>query len=150
MIGKKDTKSIFEQYRQVLREQVEDNNINALLNAIKNSNLDEKTRNSLVNLLKDPEVASKWKGGDEGTVNAGDPNFAKEMAAAQKAQNLAYPEQNEEYLDQDEEGVDCSKITDPREKSNCIARRNMTIQQSMANAGKGEAPPQRVAFGRSY
>jgi len=96
MIGKKDTKSIFEQYRQVLREQVEDNNINALLNAIKNSNLDEKTRNSLVNLLKDPEVASKWKGGDADTVNAGDTNFAKEMAAAQKAQNLAYPEQNEE------------------------------------------------------
>ena len=150
MIGKKDTKSIFEQYRQVLREQVEDNNINALLNAIKNSNLDEKTRNSLVNLLKDPEVASKWKGGDADTVNAGDSNFAKEMAAAQKAQNLAYPEQNEEYLDQDEEGVDCSTITNPIEKSNCIARRNMTIQQSMASAGKGEAPPQRVAFGRSY
>lgn len=150
MIGKKDTKSIFEQYRQVLREQVEDNSINALLNAIKNSNLDEKTRNSLANLLKDPEVASKWKSGDADTVNAGDTNFAKEMAASQKAQNAAYPEQNEEYLDQDEQGVDCSTITDPREKSNCIARRNMTIQQSMANAGNGEAPPKRVAYGSSY
>jgi hypothetical protein len=96
MIGKKDTKCIFEQYRQVLKEQVEDNKINALLNAVKSSNLDPKFRDSLIALLKDPEVISKWKGGDADTVNAGDSNFAKEMAAAQKAQNLAYPEQNEE------------------------------------------------------
>lgn len=96
MIGKKDTKCIFEQYRQVLKEQVEDNKINALLNALKSSNLDPKFRDSLINLLKDPEVISKWKGGDADTVNAGDSNFAKEMAAAQKAQNLAYPEQNDE------------------------------------------------------
>jgi hypothetical protein len=67
MIGKKETNFIFEQYRQVLKEQVEDNSINALLNAIKKSNLDEKVRNSLVSLLKDPEVVSKW--GDMDRVN---------------------------------------------------------------------------------
>jgi len=138
MIGKKDTKSIFEQYRQVLREQVEDNNINALLNAIKNSNLDETTRNSLVNLLKDPEVASKWKSGDVDTVNAGDSNFAKEMAAAQKAQNAAYPEQNEE----NEEGDVCNVY--PRgstDFNNCKVRARQHALQSIQLTGQGKPVP---------
>jgi hypothetical protein len=152
MVGKKDTVMIFERYQNILIEQNQ-NNIGYITNQIKNSNLNPEVKEQILSLLEDPEVASKILSGmDADTVNAGDSNFARDMAAAQKAQNLAYPEQNEEEhsYDQDEQAVDCSTLTDPREKSNCIARRNMTIQQSMSNAGKGEAPPQRVAYGRSY
>lgn len=120
MIGKKDTLCIFEQYRNVLKEQVDDNKINAIKNAIKTSALAPEVKSGLLALLSDPEVAAKWKGGDADTVNepdtefgrelskakysdadqdvanSGDPNFANEMRAAQKAQNATYPEQNDE------------------------------------------------------
>ena len=115
MIGKKDTLCIFEQYRSVIKEQVDDNKINAIKNAIKTSALAPEVKNGLLNLLSDPEVAAKWKGGDADTVNSGDSEFAKELSrekypevdqdkenapddrfandviAAQKEQNATYP-----------------------------------------------------------
>jgi len=80
MIGKKDTLCIFEQYRNVIKEQVDDNKINAIKNAIKTSALAPEVKSGLLNLLSDPEVAAKWKVGDAGTINSGDSEFAKELS----------------------------------------------------------------------
>ena len=113
MIGKKDTHCIFEQYRSVLKEQVDDR-VKALLSAIAISDLDEEFKKGLNNLLSDPEVATKWKGGPVKSINDGDPNFANEMRAAQKAQNAAYPEQEENEAYQN-----CHLIADPRAREIC-------------------------------
>ena len=103
MIGKKDTHCIFEQYRSVLKEQVDDR-VKALLSAIAISDLDEEFKKGLNNLLSDPEVATKWKGGPVKSINDGDPNFANQMRAAQKTQNAAYPESEvKKFLGEDEE-----------------------------------------------
>jgi len=84
MIGKKDTFCIFEQYRNVLKEQVDDR-VKALLSAIAISDLDDEFKKGLSTLLSDPEVASKWKGGAVKSINDGDPRFAKEMSELKKA-----------------------------------------------------------------
>lgn len=70
-----------------------------LLSAIDISNIDDEFKDGLRKLLNLPEVASKWKNLTLPVkyVNDGDPNFAKDMSAAQKEQNLTYPEQGKEY-----------------------------------------------------
>jgi hypothetical protein len=151
MIGKKDTKCIFEQYRNVVKEQVEDSNIKALLNAIKTSSLAPQFKQSLLNLLNDPQVTAKLaistpvKGGDMDRANKGDSNFAREMAAAQKAQNAAYPEQEIKKFLGEENAEDLGKYnyqTGCYEKESaqaCAARgaRYKTASNSIANVGRG-------------
>ena len=137
MIGKKDTHCIFEQYRSVLKEQVDDR-VKALLSAIAISDLDEEFKRGLNNLLSDPEVATKWKGGPVKSINDGDPNFANEMRAAQKEQNAAYPEQEEEKY----KYKNCHSITDPVDKAICIQNRNKIMSASMA--AKGVVDPDKV------
>ena len=131
MIGKKDTHFIFEQYRNVLKEQVDDR-VKALLSAIAISDLDEEFKKGLNNLLSDPEVAAKWKGGPVKSINAGDPNFANEMRAAQKAQNAAYPEQEED----NEEYQNCHLIADPRAREICEYNKRKVGRASVAAQGK--------------
>ena len=128
MIGKKDTHCIFEQYRSVLKEQVDDR-VKALLSAIAISDLDEEFKKGLNNLLNDPEVATKWKGGPVKSINDGDPNFANEMRAAQKEQNAAYPEQEEE------EYKNCHLIADPRAREICEYNKRKVGRASMAAQG---------------
>ena len=140
MIGKKDTHCIFEQYRSVLKEQVDDR-VKALLSAIAISDLDEEFKKGLNNLLSDPEVATKWKGGPVKSINDGDPNFANEMGAAQKAQNAAYPESEvKKFLGEEEEENEayqnCGSIVDLRAKAICIQNRNKIMSASMAAQGK--------------
>jgi len=154
MIGKKDTLCIFEQYRNVIKEQVDDNKINAIKNAIKTSALAPEVKSGLLGLLSDPEVAAKWKGGDADTVNepdakfgkelsaakygdpdqdtanAPDPKFADEMRAAQKAQNAAYPEQD------DEEYQNCHLIADPRAREICEYNKRKVGRASVAAQGR--------------
>ena len=154
MIGKKDTKCIFEQYRSVVKEQVEDSNIKALLNAIKTSSLAPQFKQSLLGLLNDPQVTAKLAPvkGDMDRANRGDSNFAKEMAAAQKAQNAAYPEQGKpsdqetkRFLGQEENAEDLGKYNyqtgcyEKETAQTCAARgaRNRTALNSMANVGRG-------------
>jgi hypothetical protein len=121
MIGKKDTKSIFEQYRQVLREKVqkESDISKALINRVKASTMDQQLKFDIIDYIHrcemivsnyaysqddedtvnkpDPKFGrelstAKYGANDQDTANKPDPNFAREMAAAQKAQNAAYPE----------------------------------------------------------
>ena len=131
MIGKKDTHCIFEQYRSVLKEQVDDR-VKALLSAIAISDLDDEFKKGLNNLLSDPEVATKWKGGPVKSINDGDPNFANQMRAAQKAQNAAYPESEVKKFLGEEEGEEeprwqnCHEIEDKMAKAICIQNRNKT------------------------
>lgn len=145
MIGKKDTKCIFEQYRSVIKEQVEDSNIKALLNAIKTSSLAPQFKQSLLGLLNDPQVTAKLatvnqaKGGDMDRANKGDSNFAREMAAAQKAQNAAYPEQGKEENAEDLGKYNYKTGCYEKESADaCAARgaRYRTASNSMANFGR--------------
>lgn len=102
MIGKKDTLSIFEQYRNVLLEQAEDNSISSLMNRIKTSQLDGQTKSEILNLLEDKTVQDIYKKSkikqdtgfvDQDTANERDPNFADEMRKATEEQRKKYSEQ---------------------------------------------------------
>ena len=138
MIGKKDTHCIFEQYRSVLKEQVDDR-VKALLSAIAISDLDEEFKKGLNNLLNDPEVATKWKGGPVKSINDGDPNFANQMRAAQKTQNAAYPESEvKKFLGEEdnEEYQNCHLIADPRAREICEYNKRKVGRASVAAQGK--------------
>jgi hypothetical protein len=56
MLGKKDNHDIFNQYKSLLLEQVDGDAISSLLNKIKTSQLDSKTKTEILNLLSMPEV----------------------------------------------------------------------------------------------
>ncbi len=56
MLGKKDNHDIFNQYKFLLLEQVDGDAMSSLLNKIKTSQLDSKTKTEILNLLSMPEV----------------------------------------------------------------------------------------------
>lgn len=96
MIGKKDNHDIFNQYKQVLLEQVEEKNISTLINRVKVSSLDGKTKSEILDLLSDKTVQDVYKmislrknSGfiDQDTANPQDPKFADEMIKAQMDQD---------------------------------------------------------------
>jgi len=60
MIGKKDTVSIFESYKQVLLEQNQGGGINDLISKIKTSSIDEQSKNVLIQLLSNPSVTNVY------------------------------------------------------------------------------------------
>jgi hypothetical protein len=102
MIGKKDTFNIFQQYRNFLLEQAEDNSIASLMNRIKSSQLDGQTKSEILNLLEDKTVQDVYSmlklrkdSGfvDQDTANEPDPNFADEMRKAGEEQRRQNPEQ---------------------------------------------------------
>ena len=127
MIGKKDNHDIFNQYRQVLVEQVISNNvIEALLNRVKSANMDKQLKYDIIDYIKRCETSfpsSKSQHGehdadaagyasypdakpaidqdDSEAVNEPDPKFAEELAKARKEQQEKYPEkeESEEYPD---------------------------------------------------
>lgn len=125
MIGKKDNHDIFKQYKQVLLEQVEDDGISSLLNRIKSSSLDPKTKGEIISLLNmesvkkaysmmvaqkehgigDMDAAGYSDQDDQDTENPPDPDFAKELAKARDEQQKKYPEAR----DVDEEESDLGK-----------------------------------------
>lgn len=61
MIGKKDTIDIFGMYKNIILEQVQDGGISDILNRIKTSSLNPKTKQHLVDLLSNPNVANIYK-----------------------------------------------------------------------------------------
>lgn len=110
MIGKKDNHDIFKQYKQVLLEQIEENNISSLINRIKVSSLDGKTKSEILDLLSDKTVQDVYKivslkknSGfmDQDTANLQDPKFAEDLAKQRKI-----------YQDQDDQ--DTANKPDPK------------------------------------
>jgi len=96
MIGKKDNHDIFNQYKRVLLEQVEENNISSLINRVKVSSLDGKTKSEILDLLSDKTVQDVYKmvslrknSGfvDQDTANPQDPKFADEILKTQMDQD---------------------------------------------------------------
>jgi hypothetical protein len=96
MIGKKDNHDIFNQYKRVLLEQVEEYNISSLINRVKVSPLDGKTKSEILDLLSDKTVQDIYKmvslrknSGfvDQDTANPQDPKFADEMLRSQMDQD---------------------------------------------------------------
>ena len=111
MIGKKDNHDIFNQYKRVLLEQVEENNISTLINRVKVSSLDGKTKSEILDLLSDKTVQDVYKiislrknSGfvDQDTANPQDPKFADEMLKTQIDQDdaEAVNEQDPEFAEE--------------------------------------------------
>lgn len=162
MIGKKDTLCIFEQYRNVIKEQADDNKINAIINAIKTSALAPEVKSGLLNLLSDPEVAAKWKVGDASTINSGDSEFAKELSREKKlnsdnrsgAEMLGSGEKPSEYTDihgnavippeqnDEDEYKNCHLIADPRAREICEYNKRKVGRASVA--AQGVVDPKKV------
>lgn len=127
MIGKKDNHDIFNQYRQVLVEQVISNNvIEALLNRVKSANMDKQLKYDIIDYIKRCETSfpsSKSQHGeydadaagyasypdakpaidqdDTEAVNEQDPEFAKIVARERKKQQEENPEKAPD-LDEEE------------------------------------------------
>lgn len=129
MIGKKDNHDIFNQYKQVLVEQVLSNDvINSLLNRVKTATMDKQLKYDIIDYIKRCETSfpsSKSQHGehdadaagyasypdakpaidqdDSEAVNEPDPKFAEELAKERKKQQEEYPEKDEseegEYAD---------------------------------------------------
>jgi hypothetical protein len=109
MIGKKDNHDIFNQYKQVLLEQAENNEFLSLINKIKACSLDQASKDKVIEMVKAqmehgmgdadaagyasfPDSEPAIDQDDEDTANEPDPEFAKEMAKAKKEQQKDYPE----------------------------------------------------------
>ena len=129
MIGKKDNHDIFNQYKQVLVEQVLSNDvINSLLNRVKTATMDKQLKYDIIDYIKRcetsfpssksqhgehdadaagyasyPEAKPAMDQDDTESVNEPDPKFAEELAKARKEQQEEYPEKDEseegEYAD---------------------------------------------------
>ena len=92
MIGKKDTKSIFEQYRQVLIEKVQgESDISAvLINRVKASAMDQQLKFDIIDYIHRCEMIVSnyaYSQDDEDTVNKPDPKFGKELSTAKYGSN---------------------------------------------------------------
>ena len=112
MIGKKDNHDIFNQYKQVLLEQAENNEFLSLINKIKTSSLDQASKDKVIEMVKAqmehgmgdadaagyasyPEAVPAMDQDDTEAVNEQDPEFAKELARERKRQQEEYPEKEE-------------------------------------------------------
>lgn len=111
MIGKKDNLDIFNQYKQVLLEQTENNEFLSLINKIKTSSLDQASKDKVIEMVKAqmehgmgdadaagyasyPEAIPAIDQDDTEAVNEQDPEFAKELAREREKQQKEYPEKS--------------------------------------------------------
>lgn len=114
MIGKYENSSIYNEYRQVLLEQNQNDEFFLLINKIRTSSLDPATKAKLIEIVSAqkehgvgdadaagyasyPEAKPAIDQDDQDTVNddTRDPSFADEMRKAQEEQQAEYPEREE-------------------------------------------------------
>jgi hypothetical protein len=126
MIGKKDTLCIFEQYRNVIKEQAQESKVSMLLSKVKASSLDSSTKSELLEILENPQVQELCK-----TIYA---QKAHGNGDADAAGYSSYPEAGP--AEDNEEYQNCHLIANPREREICEYNKRKVGRASMAAQGK--------------